>query len=132
MLHERDMFLGEVRDRLLQAQEHAHKFYDGRHRELEFNIDDWVWLRLLHRQAQSLVDHLKGKLRPLYAGPFHVIEWVGTFVYKLELPKGVLIHDVFHVGLLEPFRGTPPLLPPAMPLMENSRLLPSPEKILRA
>jgi hypothetical protein len=40
MLQERDLFLGEVRDRLLQAQEHALEFYDGRHRELEFSIDD--------------------------------------------------------------------------------------------
>jgi hypothetical protein len=132
MLQERDLFLGEVRDRLLQAQEHARRFYDGRHRELEFSIDDWVWLRLLHRNAQSLVDHPKGKLGPLYAGPFRVIERVGTVVYRLELPKGTHIHDVFHVGLLKPFRGSPPLLPPTMPPMENGRLLPSPEKIIRA
>jgi hypothetical protein len=132
MLQERDLFLGEVRDRLLQAQEHARRFYDGRHRELEFSIDDWVWLRLLHRNAQSLVDHPKGKLGPRYAGPFRVIERVGTVAYRLELPKGTRIHDVFHVGLLKPFRGSPPLLPPAMPPMENGRLLPSPEKIIRA
>lgn len=50
-----------------------------------------------------------------------MIERVGTVAYKLELPKGTHIHDVFHVGLLKPFRA-----------MENGRLLPSPEKIIRA
>jgi hypothetical protein len=132
MLHEHDLFLGELRDRLLQAQEHACRFYDGKHRELEFSVDDWVWLRLLHRQAQSPVDRPKGKLGPRYAGPFRVIEKVGFVAYRLELPKGAHIHDGFHVGLLKPFRCTPPLLPPDTLPMENGWLLPTPEKVLRA
>lgn len=49
MLRERDVFLAEVWDRLLQAQEHSRRFYDARHRDLEFSVDDWVWLRLLNR-----------------------------------------------------------------------------------
>jgi hypothetical protein len=51
MLQECDLFLAEVRDKLLQAQKHARRFYDGRHRDLEFSVDDWIWLRLLNRQA---------------------------------------------------------------------------------
>jgi hypothetical protein len=51
MLSERDLFLSEVRNRLLQAQEHAQRFYDARHQDLEFTFDNWVWLRLLNRQA---------------------------------------------------------------------------------
>ena len=42
------------------------------------------------------------------------------------------IHDVFHVGLLKPFRGSPPVLPPALPVLENGRLLPTPQKVLKA
>jgi hypothetical protein len=95
-------------------------------------VDDWVWLRLLNRQAQSLVERPKGKLGPRYAGPFRILEHVGTVAYRLELPEGARIHDVFHVGLLKPFRGTPPVLPLDLPPMQNGRLLPSPEKIIKA
>lgn len=49
LLQERDIFLAEVRDRLLQAQQYAKRIYDGHHRDLEFDVGDWVWLHLLHR-----------------------------------------------------------------------------------
>jgi hypothetical protein len=48
MLMDRNAFLADVHDRLLQAQHYAKRIYDAHHRPLEFNIGDWVWLRLLH------------------------------------------------------------------------------------
>jgi hypothetical protein len=41
--------LAEVRDWLLQAQQLYKKYYDAFHRDLEYVVGDWVWLRLLHR-----------------------------------------------------------------------------------
>jgi hypothetical protein len=52
---DRDEFLQEVRSRLLQAQDHARRFYDAKHRTLEFAVGDWVWLRLLHRHVNCQV-----------------------------------------------------------------------------
>ena len=54
LLRSRDDMLSEVRQRLIQAQQLAKKYYDANHREVEFNVGAWVWLRLLHRTAQSL------------------------------------------------------------------------------
>jgi hypothetical protein len=54
LLRSRDEILVEVRQRLLQAQQLSKKYYDANHRDVEFAIGDWVWLRLLHRTAQSL------------------------------------------------------------------------------
>lgn len=41
---ERDAFLNDVHERLLQAQQYAKKHYDDKHCHMEFNIGDWVWL----------------------------------------------------------------------------------------
>jgi hypothetical protein len=61
-----------------------------------------------------------------------VLERVGTLAYRLQLPAGTHIHDVFHVGLLKAYRGEPPAAPPALPPTSNGRLLPGPAKVLKA
>ena len=78
-------------------------------------MDDWVWLRLLNRQAASLVRCSNTKLGPRYAGPFQISEHVGPVAYRLMLPEGACFHDVFHVGVLKPFHGTPLTATPSLP-----------------
>ena len=77
LLCSRDEVLAEVRQCLLQAQQLSKKYYDAGHRDLEFAMGNWVWLRLLHRTTQSLEPRAKGKLGPRYAGPFQVLELIG-------------------------------------------------------
>ena len=122
----------DVRDHLLQAQQYAKRHYDTAHRALEFAVHDWVWLRLLNRNTHSLLHGPKSKLSPRYAGPFQVIEKIGDVAYRLRLPAGARIHDVFHVGVLKPFHGNPPVsTPPLLPL-QDGRLLQQPAKILKS
>lgn len=123
LLKDRDAFLVDVHNRLLQAQEYTRKHYDGKHRALEFAVGDWVWLRILHCPAQSLVLGPQGKLSLWFVGPFQVVERIGTVTYRLRLPDSTRIHDVFHVGILKPFRGTPPAAPSALPPLHHGRLL---------
>lgn len=123
LLQDRDDFLADVRDRLHQAQAYAKRHYDAHHRALKFDINDWVWLRLLHRPAQYLVPGARGKLRPRYAGPFKILERVGDVAYRLQLPEGARIHDIFHVGVLKPFTGTPPSTTPVLPPLRHGQLL---------
>lgn len=130
MLTDRDQFLTEVRSRLIQAQEYGRRQYDAHHRSVEFQVGDWVWLRILHRPMQSLVPGSRGKLSPRYAGPFQILERLGQVAYRLQLPEHARIHDVFHVGILKPFRGTPPTTVPALPPLHNGRILQQPERIL--
>jgi len=130
-LLERDQFLEEIKDRLLQAQGTMKAFQDQQRREVSFEVGDWVWLRLHQRSALSIKPASPNKLGPRFFGPFQVRERVGEVAYRLELPAKARIHDVFHVSLLKKFEGTPPTSVVPLPDLLNGRVIPSPEKVIR-
>jgi hypothetical protein len=132
LLRSRNEMLAEVRQQLLQAQQLSKKYYDASHRDMELDVGAWVWPRLLHRTAQSLDLQARRKRGPRYAGPFQVMERVRQVTYRLQLQEGARIHDVFHVGLLEPHRGEPPAAPRVMPPLLHGRILPEPEAAVHA
>jgi hypothetical protein len=80
-LNERDEFLVEIRERLVQSQQHYKLFYDRHHRKVEFQPGQWVWLRLVHRPVGSLEMQGRGKLGPKFYGPYQVEEHIGDVAY---------------------------------------------------
>jgi hypothetical protein len=44
-----------------------------------------------------------------------VVELINDVVVRLALPQGARLHDVFHVGTLKKFHGTPPDTAPPLP-----------------
>jgi hypothetical protein len=131
-LRDRDAFLADIRDRLLHAQEFMKAQYDSAHRQVEFAVGDWVWLRLHKRIAASLPERTRGKLAPRYYGLFCVVERVGAVAYRLALPPGSRLHSVFHVVFLKEFVGEPPTTVDQLPPIQHGRVLPTPLKVLRA
>ena len=91
-----------------------------------------MWLRLRHRTPASLQGVTKGKLRPRFFGPYCVAAIVNDVAYRLELPPRARLHDVFHVGLLKKFVGTPSDAPPALPPVHHGATQPVPERASRA
>jgi hypothetical protein len=63
----------------------------------------YLWRRNIKtKRPSSKLDHLK-------LGPFKVKNRKGPVNYELELPKGMKIHPVFHVSLLEPAHPQTPV-----------------------
>jgi hypothetical protein len=127
---ERDEFTEDVRLRLEQAQQYAKLQYDKYHRELVLKVGDWVWVKLRHRPIASVADQPRGKLAPCFFGPYKIVDKINEVAYKLDLPSGARIHNVFHVGLLKKFVGLPPDEPPALPPMKHGVVIPTPEQAL--
>lgn len=57
------------------------------------------------------------------------LERAASVAYKLRLPEGAHIHDVFHVALLKRYFGEPPADLLALPPLEHRHVVPSPEKV---
>ena len=60
---------------------------------------------------------LTKKLQPRWAGPFKLVERIGTSAYKLELPPSMPVHPVFHIGLLKPWTVNSRQQPPPHPIL---------------
>jgi hypothetical protein len=92
--------------------------------ELAFAEGNWVWLRLHHRLAATLIDKAWGKLAPKFYGLFQVSAHISPIAYRLALPPKCRIHDVFHVVFLKKLTGTPPAAVPRLPPIKHGRVLP--------
>lgn len=131
-LTNRDLVLNQIKSNLQRAQNRMKEHYDKRHRDVEYNIGDLVWLRLQPYRQHSFTGQHRHKLFPKFYGPFPILQRVGSVAYKLQLPSHSKLHNVFHVSLLKPYKGAPPTLPSTLPPIDNGRVIPTPAAILRA
>jgi hypothetical protein len=90
-----------VSENLRVVQSRQKSYADHRSRELRFEVEDFVYLKVspmrgLHRFK------VRGKLALRFIGPFKILEKRGEVAYQLELPLWMSdVHDVFHVSQLK-------------------------------
>ncbi|GJW94815.1 retrotransposable element Tf2 [Tanacetum coccineum] len=72
---------------------------DKKRSKRESEVGNWVLLKLQPQKKQN-------KFSPKYFGPFEMLAKVGKVAYKLRLPDGSQIHDVFHVSQLKKVHGS--------------------------
>ena len=81
---------------------------DSHRRDVQFNVGDWVFVRLRPYRQTSLQPHYTKLFKHFY-GPFCIQEHIGMMAYRLQLPSASKIHPVFHVSLLKPYKGPTPV-----------------------
>ncbi|WMV25170.1 hypothetical protein MTR67_018555 [Solanum verrucosum] len=82
--------------RLKTAQSRQKSYADIRRRDLEFDMNDWVYLKKSPIKGVMRFGK-KGKLCPRYVVPYQILRHTGKVAYELELAS---VHLVFHVSML--------------------------------
>jgi hypothetical protein len=90
-----------IQANLKTAQSRQKSYADRRRKPLQFQIGDFVYLRVSPTKGVQRFG-IKGKLAPRYIGPFKILEICGPVAYKILLPPQMsAIHDIFHVFQLK-------------------------------
>ena len=74
---------------------------DQHRTEREFELVDWVFIRLQPYKQLSLKKQGKNKLAPKFYGPYQIVQKISNVAYELKLPETSRIHNVFHVSNLK-------------------------------
>jgi hypothetical protein len=89
-----------IQNNLKAAQSRQKSYADIRRRPLQFQVGDFVYLRVSPTRGIQRFG-VKGKLAPRYIGPFEMLEICGPVAYRLQLPSQLAtIHNIFHISQL--------------------------------
>ncbi|XP_024021640.1 uncharacterized protein LOC112091674 [Morus notabilis] len=92
VIQENNEKIAVIRERLLTAQSRQKSYADRRRRPLEFQEGDFVLLRVSPRKGVVRFG-VKGKLAPMYVGPFLIVQRVRMVAYRLALPPELSHYD---------------------------------------
>ena len=96
-----------VHDNFKTARDRQKSYADNRHRELQFEIGDRVFLKISPWKV-VLRFGKRGKLSPRFIGHYEIMSKVGPVAYKLKLPLELSrIHDTFHMSMLRKYISYP-------------------------
>ncbi|XP_076942471.1 uncharacterized protein LOC143612348 [Bidens hawaiensis] len=98
--------------------------------EKEFNIGDFVYLKLQRYQQHSVQHRKNQKLSKRFFGPYKILERIGKVAYRLELPPTSKIHPIFHVSLLKECNGTVHLPTDSLDKFEATEVSLLPEAVM--
>nr|GEY10036.1 hypothetical protein [Tanacetum cinerariifolium] len=96
-----------AKEKLKEARSRQKSYVDRHRRELAFNPEDRVFLKVSPCRGVRRFG-IKGKLSPRFIGPFEILDRVGEVSYLLALPPQLShVYNVFHVSLLRSYKYHP-------------------------
>ena len=94
-----------IRQRLKASSDRKKSYADLKMKDIEYEVGDKVFLKV-SPWRKVLRFGKKGKLSPMFIGPYEVLERIGPVAYRLALPPELAkLHDVFHVSMLRKYRS---------------------------
>lgn len=94
-----------IRQHQLRAKQRMKKQADSKRSERQFQVNDWVFLKLQPSVQSSIDDSSSQKFAFKFFGPYKVLSRVGQVTYRLELPTSSSVHPVFHASQLKKAMG---------------------------
>ena len=96
-----------IKERLKVATDRQKSYANMKRKDIRYEVSEKVFLKVLPWKKVMRFGK-KGKLSPIFIGPYEVIEKVGLVAYCLALhPDLENIDNVFHVSMLRRYRSYP-------------------------
>ena len=96
-----------IRERLKVATDRQKSYADSKRKDIRYEIGEKVFLKVSPWKKVMRFGK-KGKLSPMFIGPYEMIEKMGPMAYQLALPLELeKIHNVLHVSMLRRYMSDP-------------------------
>ncbi|KAJ0599534.1 putative nucleotidyltransferase, Ribonuclease H [Helianthus annuus] len=123
---EREAMIQKLKMNLNSARNRMKQLSDAHRTDREFQVGEWVYVKLHPFAQNSLRTHHNRKLSPKYFGPFLILQRIGKVAYQLDLPDTAQIHHTFHVSLLKKAHGS---ITPTVDLPQGPRFVLQPRAV---
>lgn len=101
LVQDRQQMLAILKENMTLTQQRMKKYADTHRSERQFDVGDWVFIKMQPFKVGNTMLKRRTKLSVKYFGPFQVRARVGEVAYQLDLPPSTKMHNVFHVSLLK-------------------------------